>query len=126
MRSKCWECASSPAGSAPPLPRTRARSARASTSKSSTGAVFDPVLLGFELLSAIMKFHPGKFEPAAHLLGSDEVLAKRAQAGVKFWRRRAARSNSSAAFGHSTCFTSKVRTGFLTRENDYVFMNVGC
>jgi hypothetical protein len=23
-----------------------------------------------------MKFHPGKFEPAPHLLGSDEVLAR--------------------------------------------------
>lgn len=37
---------------------------------------FDPVLMGFELLAATMKFHPGKFEPAPHLLGSDEVLAR--------------------------------------------------
>ena len=38
--------------------------------------VFDPVLTGFELLAATMKFHPGKFEPTMRLLGSDEVLAK--------------------------------------------------
>jgi uncharacterized protein YbbC (DUF1343 family) len=38
--------------------------------------VFDPVLMGMELLSATMRFHPGKFEPAMHLLGSDEILAK--------------------------------------------------
>ena len=38
--------------------------------------VFDPVLMGMELLSATMKFHPGKFEPTMRLLGSDEVLAK--------------------------------------------------
>ncbi len=37
--------------------------------------VFDPVLMGMELLSATMKFHPGKFVPALQLLGSDEVLA---------------------------------------------------
>ncbi|HEY2016236.1 MAG TPA: hypothetical protein VGH38_22185, partial [Bryobacteraceae bacterium] len=39
-------------------------------------AVLDPVLMGFELVAATMKFHPGKFEPTARLLGSDEVLAK--------------------------------------------------
>lgn len=38
--------------------------------------VFDPVLMGMELLSATMKFHPGKFEPNMRLLGSDEVLAE--------------------------------------------------
>ncbi len=38
--------------------------------------VFDPVLTGMELLSATMKFHPGKFEPNMRLLGSDEVLAE--------------------------------------------------
>ena len=38
--------------------------------------VFDPVLMGMELLSATMKFHPGKFEPSMRLLGSDAVLAK--------------------------------------------------
>ncbi len=37
---------------------------------------FDPVLMGFELLAATMKFHPGRFEPSPRLLGSDEVLAK--------------------------------------------------
>jgi uncharacterized protein YbbC (DUF1343 family) len=38
--------------------------------------VFDPVLMGMELLAASMKFHPGKIEPTMRLLGSDEVLAK--------------------------------------------------
>ena len=38
--------------------------------------VFDPVLMGMELLSATMRFHPGKFEPVMRLLGSDAVLAK--------------------------------------------------
>ena len=38
--------------------------------------VFDPVLMGMELLSATMKFHRGKFEPVMRLLGSDAVLAK--------------------------------------------------
>ena len=38
--------------------------------------VFDPVLMGMELLSATMKFHPEKFEPVMRLLGSDAVLAK--------------------------------------------------
>jgi uncharacterized protein YbbC (DUF1343 family) len=38
--------------------------------------VFDPVLMGMELLAACMKFHPGKIEPTMRLLGSDEVLAK--------------------------------------------------
>lgn len=38
--------------------------------------VFDPVLMGLELLAATMKFHPGRFEPTMRLLGSDEVLAK--------------------------------------------------
>lgn len=38
--------------------------------------VFDPVLMGMELLSATMKFHPGKFEPTMRLLGSDKVLAQ--------------------------------------------------
>ena len=38
--------------------------------------VFDPVLMGMELLAATMKFHPGKFEPTMRLVGSDAVLAK--------------------------------------------------
>jgi uncharacterized protein YbbC (DUF1343 family) len=38
--------------------------------------VFNPVLMGMELLSATMKFHPGKFEPNMRLLGSDAVLAE--------------------------------------------------
>jgi uncharacterized protein YbbC (DUF1343 family) len=38
-------------------------------------AVFDPVLMGFELLAATMRLYPGKFEPAARLVGSDRVLA---------------------------------------------------
>ncbi len=38
--------------------------------------VFDPVLMGMELLAAAIKFHPGKIEPTMRLLGSDEVLAK--------------------------------------------------
>ncbi|MGH9666330.1 MAG: exo-beta-N-acetylmuramidase NamZ family protein [Bryobacteraceae bacterium] len=38
-------------------------------------AVFDPVLMGMELLAATMKFHPGKVDPTMRLLGSDEVLA---------------------------------------------------
>lgn len=38
--------------------------------------VLDPVLMGFELVAATMKFHPGKFQPAPHLLGNDAVLAK--------------------------------------------------
>ncbi len=39
-------------------------------------AVFDPVLMGMELLAATIRFHPGKFEPAMRLLGSDKVLAE--------------------------------------------------
>jgi uncharacterized protein YbbC (DUF1343 family) len=39
-------------------------------------AVFDPVLMGMELLAATMKFHPGKVDPTMRLLGSDEVLAE--------------------------------------------------
>jgi uncharacterized protein YbbC (DUF1343 family) len=38
--------------------------------------VFDPVLMGMELLAATMKFHPGKFEPTMRLVGNDAVLAK--------------------------------------------------
>ena len=38
--------------------------------------VFDPVLMGFELLAATIKFHPGKFEPTMRLLGSDEIRAR--------------------------------------------------
>jgi uncharacterized protein YbbC (DUF1343 family) len=38
--------------------------------------VFDPVWMGYELIAATMRFHPGKFEPSPRLLGSDEVLAK--------------------------------------------------
>ena len=38
--------------------------------------VFDPVLMGMELLAATMKFHPGKVEPTMRLLGSDAVLQK--------------------------------------------------
>jgi len=39
-------------------------------------AVFDPVLMGMELLAATIRFHPGKFEPTMRLLGSDRVLAE--------------------------------------------------
>jgi uncharacterized protein YbbC (DUF1343 family) len=38
--------------------------------------VFDPVVMGMELLAVTMKLHPGKFEPNMRLLGSDEVLEK--------------------------------------------------
>ena len=38
--------------------------------------LFDPVLLGLELVSAVMKLHPGRFEPEMRLLGSDAVLAQ--------------------------------------------------
>ncbi len=40
--------------------------------------VFDPVLLGMELLSATLKFHPGKFDldGVMRLLGSDEAAAR--------------------------------------------------
>jgi uncharacterized protein YbbC (DUF1343 family) len=40
--------------------------------------VFDPVLLGMELLSATLKFHPGQFELEGimRLLGSDEAAAR--------------------------------------------------
>ena len=40
--------------------------------------VFDPVLLGMELLSATLKFHPGKFQldGVMRLLGSDEAAAR--------------------------------------------------
>jgi uncharacterized protein YbbC (DUF1343 family) len=38
--------------------------------------LFDPVLMGMELLAATMRFHPGKVQPTMRLLGSDEVLAK--------------------------------------------------
>jgi uncharacterized protein YbbC (DUF1343 family) len=38
--------------------------------------VFDPVLMGMELLSATIKFHPGKVVPTMRLLGSDDVLAR--------------------------------------------------
>ena len=38
--------------------------------------VFDPVLMGFELLAATIKFHPGKFQPTMRLLGSDEIRAR--------------------------------------------------
>jgi uncharacterized protein YbbC (DUF1343 family) len=37
--------------------------------------VFDPVLMGIELLAVTMRLHPGKFDPAMHLLGNDDVLA---------------------------------------------------
>lgn len=45
-------------------------------------AVFDPVLLGLELLGATLKFHPGQFDlgHALRLLGSDEA-AQRLQRG---------------------------------------------
>ncbi len=41
-------------------------------------AVFDPILMGMELLSATLKFHPGKFQLAGvmRLLGSDEAAAR--------------------------------------------------
>lgn len=38
--------------------------------------VFDPVLMGMELLAATIRLHPGKFEPTMRLLGSDAVLAE--------------------------------------------------
>jgi uncharacterized protein YbbC (DUF1343 family) len=40
--------------------------------------VFDPVLMGMELLSATLKFHPGKFqlESVMRLLGSDEAALR--------------------------------------------------
>jgi uncharacterized protein YbbC (DUF1343 family) len=38
--------------------------------------VFDPVLMGLELVAATMKFHPGKVDLTMRLLGSDDVLAK--------------------------------------------------
>ena len=40
--------------------------------------VFDPVLLGMELLSATLKFHPGKFDLSGvmRLLGNDEAAAR--------------------------------------------------
>ena len=38
--------------------------------------VFDPVLMGMELVTATLKFHPGKVTLTPRLLGSDEVLAK--------------------------------------------------
>lgn len=38
--------------------------------------VLDPVLMGLELLSATIKFHPTKFEPNMRLIGSDELMAK--------------------------------------------------
>src|SRR5574340_909070 len=48
-------------------------------------AVFDPVLLGMELLSATLKFHPGQFDlnQVLRLLGSDEAAAllKRGETG---------------------------------------------
>jgi uncharacterized protein YbbC (DUF1343 family) len=41
-------------------------------------AVFDPVLMGMELLAATLKFHPGKFhvETVMRLLGSDDAAAR--------------------------------------------------
>jgi uncharacterized protein YbbC (DUF1343 family) len=41
-------------------------------------AIFDPILMGMELLSATLKFHPGKFqlENVMRLLGSDEAAAR--------------------------------------------------
>ncbi|MFZ0593321.1 MAG: DUF1343 domain-containing protein [Bryobacteraceae bacterium] len=38
--------------------------------------VFDPVVVGMELLAATMKFHPGRVEPTMRLLGNDEILVK--------------------------------------------------
>ncbi|HEX4228917.1 MAG TPA: DUF1343 domain-containing protein [Bryobacteraceae bacterium] len=38
--------------------------------------VFDPVLMGMELVAATLKFHPGKVILTPRLLGSDEILAK--------------------------------------------------
>jgi uncharacterized protein YbbC (DUF1343 family) len=37
--------------------------------------VFDPVLMGMELVATTLRLHPGKFDPAMHLLGNDDVLA---------------------------------------------------
>jgi len=42
--------------------------------------VFDPVLMGMELVAATLKFHPGKVTLTPRLLGSDDVL-RRFQAG---------------------------------------------
>lgn len=40
--------------------------------------VFDPILLGLELLSATVKFHPGKFDQTVEMrrLGNDEAAAR--------------------------------------------------
>ena len=38
--------------------------------------VFDPVLMGMELVAATLKFHPGKVTLTPRLLGSDDVLRK--------------------------------------------------
>jgi uncharacterized protein YbbC (DUF1343 family) len=38
--------------------------------------VFDPVLMGMELVAATLKFHPGKVTLTPRLIGSDEILAK--------------------------------------------------
>ncbi len=43
--------------------------------------IFNPVLMGMELVAATIKFHPGKVTLIPRLLGSDEVIAK-LQAGV--------------------------------------------
>ncbi len=47
--------------------------------------VFDPVLMGLELLAAVLRFHPGEFqlESVMRLLGSDEAAArlKRGESG---------------------------------------------
>jgi uncharacterized protein YbbC (DUF1343 family) len=42
-------------------------------------------LMGLEIAAAIMKFHPGKFEPRIRLLGSDDALArlKRGETGAQ-------------------------------------------
>ena len=37
--------------------------------------IFDPVLMGTELVAATLKFHPGKVTLTPRLLGSDDVLA---------------------------------------------------
>jgi uncharacterized protein YbbC (DUF1343 family) len=45
----------------------------------------DTGLMGLEISAAIMKFHPGKFEPRIRILGSDDALArlKRGETGAQ-------------------------------------------
>jgi len=45
----------------------------------------DTGLMGFEIAAAIMKFHPGKFEPRIRIIGSDDAAArlKRGESGAQ-------------------------------------------